>query len=192
VPVPLGRAGEGEQRAVVRVEWCPPTRTARSPPKVVICVVPAGRRVPGDGHSLHVVADLTLASREHARFTQTDADVASFDGGFGSAYQARQVGQKFAREIFFFGHKRRSQWRWRCSSDRNSGGGSRAHADRRSGSGSRSHAGHTGGGGTRPTATAVAVAVLMPIAVAVAAVVPVAVAALGLTATAVVVLVPVP
>src|SRR5213075_2872245 len=54
-------------------------------------------------HSLHVVADLTLASREHARFKQTDADVASFDGGFGSAYLARQVGQKFAREIFFLG-----------------------------------------------------------------------------------------
>ncbi|MEP7127130.1 MAG: enoyl-CoA hydratase-related protein, partial [Byssovorax sp.] len=57
----------------------------------------------GGGHSLHVVADLTLASREHARFKQTDADVASFDGGFGSAYLARQVGQKFAREIFFLG-----------------------------------------------------------------------------------------
>jgi naphthoate synthase len=50
-----------------------------------------------------VVCDLTLASREHARFRQTDADVASFDGGFGSAYLARQVGQKFAREIFFLG-----------------------------------------------------------------------------------------
>jgi naphthoate synthase len=49
------------------------------------------------------VADLTLASRQHARFKQTDADVASFDGGFGSAYLARQVGQKFAREIFFLG-----------------------------------------------------------------------------------------
>jgi naphthoate synthase len=57
----------------------------------------------GGGHSLHVVADLTLASAEHARFKQTDADVASFDGGFGSAYLARQVGQKFAREIFFLG-----------------------------------------------------------------------------------------
>jgi naphthoate synthase len=55
----------------------------------------------GGGHSLHVVCDLTLASAEHARFKQTDADVASFDGGFGSAYLARQVGQKFAREIFF-------------------------------------------------------------------------------------------
>jgi naphthoate synthase len=55
----------------------------------------------GGGHSLHVVSDLTLASREHARFKQTDANVGSFDGGFGSAYLARQVGQKFAREIFF-------------------------------------------------------------------------------------------
>ena len=59
----------------------------------------------GGGHSLHVVCDLTLASREHARFKQTDADVASFDGGFGSAYLARQVGQKFAREIFFLGRE---------------------------------------------------------------------------------------
>ena len=69
-------------------------------PKVVICVVPGWAA--GGGHSLHVVADLTLA-REHARFKQTDADVGSFDGGFGSAYLARQVGQKFAREIFFLG-----------------------------------------------------------------------------------------
>src|SRR3546814_4383197 len=68
-------------------------------PKVVICVVPGWAA--GGGHSLHVVADLTLASEEHARFKQTDADVASFDGGFGSAYLARQVGQKLAREIFF-------------------------------------------------------------------------------------------
>ena len=70
-------------------------------PKVVICVVPGWAA--GGGHSLHVVCDLTLASAEHARFKQTDADVASFDGGFGSAYLARQVGQKFAREIFFLG-----------------------------------------------------------------------------------------
>jgi naphthoate synthase len=69
--------------------------------KVVICVVPGWAA--GGGHSLHVVSDLTIASREHARFKQTDADVASFDGGFGSAYLARQVGQKFAREIFFLG-----------------------------------------------------------------------------------------
>src|SRR6201985_3461774 len=70
-------------------------------PKVVICVVPGWAA--GGGHSLHVVCDLTLASREHARFKQTDADVGSFDGGYGSAYFARQVGQKFAREIFFLG-----------------------------------------------------------------------------------------
>jgi naphthoate synthase len=74
-------------------------RLIRFMPKVVICVVPGWAA--GGGHSLHVVSDLTLASREHARFKQTDADVGSFDGGFGSAYLARQVGQKFAREIFF-------------------------------------------------------------------------------------------
>src|SRR5437867_11343205 len=76
-------------------------RLIRFMPKVVICVVPGWAA--GGGHSLHVVCDLTLASREHGRFKQTDADVASFDGGFGSAYLARQVGQKFAREIFFLG-----------------------------------------------------------------------------------------
>jgi naphthoate synthase len=70
---------------------------------VVICVVPGWAA--GGGHSLHVVSDLTIASREHARFKQTDADVASFDGGYGSAYLARQVGQKFAREIFFLGRE---------------------------------------------------------------------------------------
>ena len=69
--------------------------------KVVIAVVP-GWAV-GGGHSLHVVCDLTIASKEHAIFKQTDADVASFDGGFGSAYLARQVGQKRAREIFYLG-----------------------------------------------------------------------------------------
>src|SRR6059036_1860833 len=78
-------------------------RLIRFMPKVVVCVVP-GWAV-GGGHSLHSVCDLTLASREHGRFKQTDADVASFDGGFGSAYLARQVGQKFAREIFFLGRE---------------------------------------------------------------------------------------
>ncbi|MBX5481653.1 MAG: 1,4-dihydroxy-2-naphthoyl-CoA synthase [Myxococcaceae bacterium] len=78
-------------------------RLIRFMPKVVLCVVPGWAA--GGGHSLHVVADLTIASREHARFKQTDADVASFDGGFGSAYLARQVGQKFAREIFFLGRE---------------------------------------------------------------------------------------
>jgi naphthoate synthase len=76
-------------------------RLIRFMPKVVIAVVP-GWAV-GGGHSLHVVCDLTLTSREHAMFKQTDADVASFDGGYGSALLARQVGQKRAREIFFLG-----------------------------------------------------------------------------------------
>jgi naphthoate synthase len=76
-------------------------RLIRFMPKIVIAVVP-GWAV-GGGHSLHVVCDLTLASAEHAVFKQTDADVASFDGGYGSALLARQVGQKRAREIFFLG-----------------------------------------------------------------------------------------
>lgn len=75
--------------------------------KVVIAVVP-GWAV-GGGHSLHVVCDLTLASKEHAVFKQTDVNVASIDGGFGSAYLARQVGQKRAREIFFLGRSYSAQ-----------------------------------------------------------------------------------
>jgi naphthoate synthase len=78
-------------------------RLIRMMPKVVIAVVPGWAA--GGGHSLHVVCDLTLASEEHARFKQTDADVGSFDGGYGSAYLARQVGQKSAREIFFLGRE---------------------------------------------------------------------------------------
>ena len=76
-------------------------RLLRFMPKVVIARGNGGAA--GGGHSLHVVADLSLASAEHARFKQTDADVGSFDAGYGSAYLARQVGQKFAREIFFLG-----------------------------------------------------------------------------------------
>jgi len=76
-------------------------RLIRHIPKPVVCVVP-GWAV-GGGHSLHVVCDLTLASDEHAKFLQTDPDVASFDSGFGSAYLARQIGQKKAREVFFLG-----------------------------------------------------------------------------------------
>ncbi len=76
-------------------------RLIRFMPKVAICVVPGWAA--GGGHSLHVVCDLTLASAEHARFKQTDPDVASFDSGYGSAYLARMVGQKRAREIFFLG-----------------------------------------------------------------------------------------
>lgn len=76
-------------------------RMIRFMPKVVIAVVP-GWAV-GGGHSLHVVCDMTIASREHAKFKQTDPDVASFDSGYGSALLARQVGQKRGREIFFLG-----------------------------------------------------------------------------------------
>lgn len=82
-------------------------RLIRFMPKVVIAVVP-GWAV-GGGHSLHVVCDLTLASREHAIFKQTDADVTSFDGGYGSAYLAKMVGQKKAREIFFLGRNYSAQ-----------------------------------------------------------------------------------
>jgi naphthoate synthase len=78
-------------------------RLIRFMPKVVIAVVPGWAA--GGGHSLHVTADLSLASAEHARFKQTDADVGSFDGGYGSAYLAKMVGQKFAREIFFLGRE---------------------------------------------------------------------------------------
>ena len=77
-------------------------------PKAVIAVVP-GWAV-GGGHSLHVVCDLTLASKEHAIFKQTDADVTSFDGGYGSAYLAKMVGQKKARKIFFH----YAPWRAQC------------------------------------------------------------------------------
>ncbi len=82
-------------------------RLIRFMPKVVIAVVP-GWAV-GGGHSLHVVCDLTLASKEHAIFKQTDADVTSFDGGYGSAYLAKMVGQKKAREIFFLGRNYTAQ-----------------------------------------------------------------------------------
>ena len=82
-------------------------RMIRFMPKVVIAVVP-GWAV-GGGHSLHVVCDMTLASKEHAIFKQTDADVTSFDGGYGSAYLAKMVGQKKAREIFFLGRNYSAQ-----------------------------------------------------------------------------------
>ncbi|MGB3827991.1 MAG: 1,4-dihydroxy-2-naphthoyl-CoA synthase [Ornithinimicrobium sp.] len=76
-------------------------RLIRTMPKVVVAVVNGWAA--GGGHSLHVVCDLTIACAQHARFKQTDADVGSFDAGYGSAYLARMVGQKNAREIFFLG-----------------------------------------------------------------------------------------
>jgi len=78
-------------------------RLIRFMPKVVIALVSGWAA--GGGHSLNVVCDLSIASRQHARFKQTDADVGSFDAGYGSAYLARQTGQKFAREIFFLGRE---------------------------------------------------------------------------------------
>ena len=82
-------------------------RLIRFMPKVVIALIPGWAA--GGGHSLNVVADLSIASAEHAKFKQTDADVGSFDAGYGSAYLARQVGQKFAREIFFLGEEYSAQ-----------------------------------------------------------------------------------
>ena len=82
-------------------------RLIRTMPKVVIAVVPGWAA--GGGHSLHVVCDLSIASEEHGKFKQTDADVGSFDAGYGSAYFARQVGQKFAREVFFLAREYSAQ-----------------------------------------------------------------------------------
>ncbi|WP_216853055.1 1,4-dihydroxy-2-naphthoyl-CoA synthase [Phytoactinopolyspora halotolerans] len=104
-PGPTDQAPHGGERVdparAGRLHILEVQRLIRFMPKVVVAVVPGWAA--GGGHSLHVVCDLTLASAEHARFKQTDADVGSFDGGYGSAYLARQVGQKFAREIFFLG-----------------------------------------------------------------------------------------
>jgi len=93
---PLRAQAEGGRLHILEVQ-----RLIRFMPKVVIALVNGWAA--GGGHSLHVVCDLTIASAEQARFKQTDADVGSFDAGFGSAYLARQVGQKVAREIFFLG-----------------------------------------------------------------------------------------
>ncbi|PAU95695.1 1,4-dihydroxy-2-naphthoyl-CoA synthase [Aliifodinibius salipaludis] len=102
-----GKAGYKDDTGTPRLNVLDLQRLIRFMGKVVICVVP-GWAV-GGGHSLHVVCDLTIASKENAIFKQTDADVASFDGGFGSALLARQVGQKKAREIFFLGRNYSAQ-----------------------------------------------------------------------------------
>ena len=102
-----GHQGYVGQDARHRLNILEVQRLIRFMPKVVIAVVP-GWAV-GGGHSLHVVCDLTLASKEHAIFKQTDADVTSFDGGYGSAYLAKMVGQKKAREIFFLGRNYSAQ-----------------------------------------------------------------------------------
>jgi naphthoate synthase len=96
-----GQQGYVDEQGMPRLNILEVQRLIRFMPKVVIAVVPGW--CVGGGHSLHVVCDLTLASKEHAVFKQTDADVTSFDGGYGSAYLAKMIGQKRAREIFFLG-----------------------------------------------------------------------------------------
>jgi naphthoate synthase len=96
---PEGYEYQDGQKSSGRLHILEVQRLIRFMPKVVIALVPGWAA--GGGHSLNVIADLSIASREHAKFKQTDATVGSFDGGYGSAYLARQVGQKFAREIFF-------------------------------------------------------------------------------------------
>ncbi|MCL4135310.1 UNVERIFIED_CONTAM: hypothetical protein GTU68_066418 [Idotea baltica] len=102
-----GKSGYVGTDGVGRLNILEVQRQIRFMNKAVICVVP-GWAV-GGGHSLHVICDLTIASKEHAIFKQTDADVASYDAGYGSAYLARQVGQKRAREIFFLGRNYSAQ-----------------------------------------------------------------------------------
>jgi naphthoate synthase len=98
-----GEVSTGSTASSARLHILEVQRLIRFMPKVVIAVIPGWAA--GGGHSLHVVCDLSIASLEHGKFKQTDADVGSFDGGYGSAYFARQVGQKFAREVFFLGRE---------------------------------------------------------------------------------------
>ena len=107
---PVVNRAEGETKRAAtlgRLHILEVQRLIRFMPKVVIAVVPGWAA--GGGHSLHVVCDLTIASAEHGRFKQTDADVGSFDAGYGSAYFARQIGQKFAREVFFLAEEYSAQ-----------------------------------------------------------------------------------
>ena len=100
--VPAGAQARAGRLHILEVQ-----RLIRVMPKVIIAVVPGWAA--GGGHSLHVVCDLTIASAEHGRFKQTDADVGSFDAGYGSAYFARQIGQKLAREVFFLAEEYSAQ-----------------------------------------------------------------------------------
>ncbi|MGN6200752.1 1,4-dihydroxy-2-naphthoyl-CoA synthase [Humibacter sp.] len=97
----------GSHGAVGRLHILEVQRLIRFMPKVVIAVVPGWAA--GGGHSLHAVCDLTIVSAEHGKFKQTDADVGSFDAGYGSAYYARQIGQKLAREVFFLAQEYSAQ-----------------------------------------------------------------------------------
>lgn len=102
-----GSAGSGGGAAVGRLHILEVQRLIRFMPKVVIAVIPGWAA--GGGHSLHIVCDLSIASAEHGKFKQTDADVGSFDAGYGSAYMARQTGQKIAREVFFLAEEYSAQ-----------------------------------------------------------------------------------
>ena len=93
-----GIGGYIDENGVPRLNVLDLHKAIRSIPKPVIAIV-NGYAI-GGGHVLHVVCDLTIAS-ENARFGQTGPKVGSFDGGFGSSYLARIVGQKKAREIWF-------------------------------------------------------------------------------------------
>ncbi|HYI34818.1 MAG TPA: 1,4-dihydroxy-2-naphthoyl-CoA synthase [Glaciibacter sp.] len=108
--LPPGDAAEGSAQSSAhlgRLHILEVQRLIRFMPKVVIAVIPGWAA--GGGHSLHVVCDLSIASAEHGKFKQTDADVGSFDAGYGSAYFARQIGQKAAREIFFLAREYSAQ-----------------------------------------------------------------------------------
>jgi naphthoate synthase len=107
-PSPASEAtGPASAASLGRLHILEVQRLIRFMPKVVIAVIPGWAA--GGGHSLHVVCDLSIASAEHGRFKQTDADVGSFDAGYGSAYFARQIGQKFAREVFFLAEEYSAQ-----------------------------------------------------------------------------------
>jgi naphthoate synthase len=106
-PAAAAAARDPRASALGRLHILEVQRLIRFMPKVVIAVVPGWAA--GGGHSLHVVCDLTVASAEHGRFKQTDADVGSFDAGYGSAYFARQIGQKNAREVFFLAEEYSAQ-----------------------------------------------------------------------------------
>lgn len=93
-----GIGGYVDDHGVPRLNVLEVHKHIRELPKPVIAMV-NGYAI-GGGHVLHVVCDLTIAS-ENARFGQTGPKVGSFDGGFGSSYLARHVGQKKAREIWF-------------------------------------------------------------------------------------------